>query len=244
MKNVDLNKGYIQLALNRMEDAKKHLEEVLDSHTDTTTVKKCLQQKDLKKVKPKFRKMVLDTWKRGENVPYGVTYLSDAPISKEDEQWLQVLVKNLHELNDEEHINTCQKHPTYKAIRPPTADCKDCKEIYKNRCVECQEKEKTINTLLDTCRSYEARIKRFQTLSRKRKNEGRRSLGFDEKLVVQYGEQIYRDKKYNGNSLESNSWSNAEVACGCGQVEEKDKEKFRLTILRYARTHKFPKNFF
>jgi len=41
-------------------------------------------------------------------------------------------------------------------------------------CKSCSEKQKIIDILHDTCASYESRIKRFQTLSRKRKNEKRR----------------------------------------------------------------------
>jgi hypothetical protein len=29
--------------------------------------------------------------------------------------------------------NKCKKHPTYKAIRKPTADCAKCREMWKNR---------------------------------------------------------------------------------------------------------------
>lgn len=212
MTDNSLNRGFVQLALNRMDDAKKHLEEVISRLTPKKETFVELQRKDLDKVKPKFRKMVQDAWDSGESVPYSVIYLSDAPLSKSDIKWAKNLIKT-HKLDD------------------------DC-------CKECNEKQKVIDTLQNTCQLYEARIKRFQTLSRKRKNEARRSIGFDEKLVVQYGEQTYRDKKSNGNSLEHNSWSNAEVAFACGQIEEVDREKFRLTILRYARTHKFPKNFF
>ena len=27
----------------------------------------------------------------------------------------------------------CKKHPKYKAIRKPTADCQECREMFKNK---------------------------------------------------------------------------------------------------------------
>lgn len=66
---------------------------------------------------------------------------------------------------------------------------------------------------------------------------------FSEELIKEYGEQVYRDNKSNKNGLESNSYSSSEVAAACGLIEEKDKEKFRKIILKYAQTTKFDKTF-
>jgi hypothetical protein len=59
-----------------------------------TTNKKWLEKSDLNLVKPKFQKMVLDAWERDENVPYGVMYLSDAPITQGDINWAKFVLKN------------------------------------------------------------------------------------------------------------------------------------------------------
>jgi hypothetical protein len=56
---------------------------------------KLLDRKDIDKVRPKFQPLVLEAWKNGEDVPYGVTYLSDAPLTEKDIEWAK---KNL--LND------------------------------------------------------------------------------------------------------------------------------------------------
>jgi hypothetical protein len=53
---------------------------------------KALDRKDIDQVRPKFLAMVEDAWKRGEEVPYGVTYLSDAPITEKYIAWAR---KNL-----------------------------------------------------------------------------------------------------------------------------------------------------
>lgn len=66
---------------------------------------------------------------------------------------------------------------------------------------------------------------------------------FTKELVKEYGEQVYRDSKYNGNSLEDNSYSNAAVAEACGEIERCEEEKFRKAILKYAKTTRFPENF-
>jgi hypothetical protein len=63
------------------------------------------------------------------------------------------------------------------------------------------------------------------------------------RLVKEYGEQVYRDKKYNGNSLESNANTSMEVALACYQIKEKEKKKFYKDILYYAKTTYFPTNF-
>ena len=52
-----------------------------------------LKKEDIDKVRPKFRDMVLDAWKRGEEVPYGVTYLSNEPPTKEDMEWANKIIK-------------------------------------------------------------------------------------------------------------------------------------------------------
>ena len=44
------------------------------------------------------------------------------------------------------------------------------KSKVKRVCSECVKKQKIIDILHKTCASYEARIKRFQTLSKKRRN--------------------------------------------------------------------------
>jgi hypothetical protein len=45
---------------------------------------KILQKNDLNKVAPKFRKMVVEAWNKGEDVPWGVTLLSDKPLSSKE----------------------------------------------------------------------------------------------------------------------------------------------------------------
>jgi hypothetical protein len=52
---------------------------------------KTLEREDINKVRPKFRQLVLDAWKKGEEVPYGVIYLSDAPLTEEDIAWARSL---------------------------------------------------------------------------------------------------------------------------------------------------------
>ena len=54
---------------------------------------KILKKNQLKLVKPKFRKMVKIAWKNGEDVPFGVTMLSSAPVNKKDLDWVKQLVK-------------------------------------------------------------------------------------------------------------------------------------------------------
>ena len=54
---------------------------------------KLLEKKDINLVKPKFRQMVLDAWGRGEGVPYGVTLLSDAPITRKEAQRAREMIK-------------------------------------------------------------------------------------------------------------------------------------------------------
>ncbi len=29
----------------------------------------------------------------------------------------------------------CQKHPSYKAVRQPTADCAVCRDVFRQRCL-------------------------------------------------------------------------------------------------------------
>lgn len=43
-----------------------------------------LKRSELDKVAPKFRQMVVDSWDRGEIVPWGVVLLSDQPLTKKD----------------------------------------------------------------------------------------------------------------------------------------------------------------
>ncbi len=51
-----------------------------------------LQKQDIDKVRPKFRQMVLDAWKKGEQVPYSVICLSDEVPTEEDIEWAQKLI--------------------------------------------------------------------------------------------------------------------------------------------------------
>lgn len=53
---------------------------------------KILQREDIDQVRPKFRQLVLDAWKKGEEVPHGVVYLSDAPPTKKDIEWAKSLM--------------------------------------------------------------------------------------------------------------------------------------------------------
>jgi hypothetical protein len=54
---------------------------------------KLLEKKDINLVKPKFKQMVLDAWGRGEGVPYGVVYLSEAPLTRKEAQRAKELIK-------------------------------------------------------------------------------------------------------------------------------------------------------
>ncbi len=71
-----------------------------------------------------------------------------------------------------------------------------------------------------------------------------KKIKFPPEIIKEYGEQIWRDQNYNKNGYDSNSYNGSEVAAACGEIEEKDKEKFRKTILEYARKHRKPKGFF
>jgi len=113
----------------------------------------------------------------------------------------------------------------------------------KSCCGECIEKQKAIDTLQDTCASYEARIKRFQTLARQRKNSKRRvikiptksDLEWEADLIYKYGVQVLRDCRYNGNGIDHNAEVSMEVAWASGQVEDKDRETFKDAIEKFAK---------
>ncbi len=55
---------------------------------------KFLEKKDLDKVREPFRSRVVEAWARGENVPYGVQYLSSAELNDDDIAWAHEIVKN------------------------------------------------------------------------------------------------------------------------------------------------------
>jgi hypothetical protein len=61
---------------------------------------KTLKKEDIDKVDPKFRNMVLDVWKNGEEVPYGVVYLSSEPPTEEEMAWVNWIVKK-YKIKDE-----------------------------------------------------------------------------------------------------------------------------------------------
>lgn len=52
-----------------------------------------LKKEEIELVKPKFKQMVLDAWKRGEGVPYGIILLDDTPITRKDAQRARELIK-------------------------------------------------------------------------------------------------------------------------------------------------------
>jgi hypothetical protein len=54
---------------------------------------KYLQKNDINLVKPKFRKMVQEAWDRGEDVPYGVIYLSDRETDAKDIEIVKDLIE-------------------------------------------------------------------------------------------------------------------------------------------------------
>jgi hypothetical protein len=60
---------------------------------------KVLERKDINKVKLKFQIAVLEAWKRGEEVPYGVIHLSDAPLTEKDIEWAKKNIEKF-ELGD------------------------------------------------------------------------------------------------------------------------------------------------
>lgn len=55
---------------------------------------KLLTKEDIDKVRPKFRQMVISAWDRGEDVPYDIVNLSDAPLSEKDIEWAKQLCKD------------------------------------------------------------------------------------------------------------------------------------------------------
>jgi len=177
MTDNELNNGFIQLALNRMKDAEKHLQEVSNN---------------LKK-KPN---------------PTG-------PSLKELKDSRSCIIKDRNELD--QRILELEK--------------------------VCKEKQKVIDILQDTCTSYEARIKRFQTLARQRKNSKRRvikiptksDLEWEADLIYKYGVQVLRDCRYNGNGIDHNAEVSMEVAWASGQVEDKDRETFKDAIEKFAK---------
>lgn len=56
---------------------------------------KLLKKEEIELVNPKFRQLVLDAWKRGEGVPYGIVNLSEAPITRKDAQKARDLIKQV-----------------------------------------------------------------------------------------------------------------------------------------------------
>lgn len=45
---------------------------------------KFLSREDLEKVEPQFREMVEEAWENGEDVPYGVIFLSNRPLTERE----------------------------------------------------------------------------------------------------------------------------------------------------------------
>ncbi len=56
---------------------------------------KILKRNELKLVDPKFRNIVLDAWKKGERVPYGVVYLSSKKPTKKDIERAKEIISEL-----------------------------------------------------------------------------------------------------------------------------------------------------
>lgn len=52
-----------------------------------------LQEKDLDKVAHRFRDMVLEAWKRGEDIPYSIINLSDKNITQKELDRVDEIVK-------------------------------------------------------------------------------------------------------------------------------------------------------
>ncbi len=92
-------------------------------------IMKLLQREDIDKVRPKFRDSVLEAWDRGEDVPYGVIYLSDAPLTQEDIDWAHRVIKNF-ESDDTEQCSTVDG--TLKTFKVLTNN------ISYNKCVSCK----------------------------------------------------------------------------------------------------------
>jgi hypothetical protein len=63
-------------------------------------MKKLLEKKDIDLVKPKFRQMVLDAWNRGEGVPYGVIYLSEALLKASEKDVDNLIIKQIIDMLD------------------------------------------------------------------------------------------------------------------------------------------------
>jgi len=61
---------------------------------------KTLNREDIDKVDPKFRDMVLEAWKNGEDVPYAVTYLSSRPLTEKELEWANKIIKE-YNIKDE-----------------------------------------------------------------------------------------------------------------------------------------------
>ncbi len=60
---------------------------------------KTLNKSDINLVRPKFRKMVELAWECGEDVPYGIVYLDDSPLTEDDIRWATKIVKE-HNIKD------------------------------------------------------------------------------------------------------------------------------------------------
>ena len=61
---------------------------------------KYLKKNQLSLVKPKFRPMVSEAWARGEKVPFGVTSLSDEPLTEIDIEQVERIIK-IYNIKDE-----------------------------------------------------------------------------------------------------------------------------------------------
>ena len=59
------------------------------------TKRKWLRENEINLVRPKFRKTVRAAFSRGEKVPYGVTLLSDAPLTADEIAWAKEIISRL-----------------------------------------------------------------------------------------------------------------------------------------------------
>ena len=63
-------------------------------------------------------------------------------------------------------------------------------------------------------------------------------------LIKEYGEQVWRDRKSTQHSYEDAAWSSVYVAEAVGLITNKDIPRFHKAIVKYAKTTKFPRNYF
>lgn len=84
-----------------------------------------LQRDELEQVKPRFRGMVQEAWERGEDVPYGVTWLDDRPLTPAELRYGVQLARRLGLVEAGSSV-TCQ----LCGATLPEADlekhCEDC----------------------------------------------------------------------------------------------------------------------